>query len=446
MKIALISPKGPLYRHRGGIFGKSLRYQPLTLPTLASLVPSDVPCEIEIYDEGVEAIPENLEADLVGMTVITGNAPRAYALCRDFRARGVPVVLGGPHVTLLPEEAAAHTNAICVGYAEDAWPELLRDFAGGRMRKVYRQAADFSLERPLPRPERERMRPERYLTQAVFETGRSCVHDCDFCVAPTAWGSRQYKKIISDLVEDIKKVGLKQILFVDLNLISDISYAQELFEALIPLSVEWYGLSTVLIGHEPELMNLMSRSGCKGLLLGFETLSGASLGERGKTFNASVDYAKLVRDLHGYGISIQGCFVFGSDDDTEETFDRTAQYAIDLGIDLPRFSILTPFPGTPLYRRLESEGRILTKNWELYDGQHVVYRPRNLTPDALHRLHERAWKRVYSLPGTIRRLRNARNFSPRIMSLNMGYRFYANRLHRFYNCDAQLPAGKESLT
>lgn len=447
MKIALVSPKGPLYRHRGGIFGKSLRYQPLTLPTLAALVPWELGAAVELYDEGAQSLPANLDADLVGMTVITGNAPRAYALSDELRSRGIPVVLGGPHVTLMPDEAAEHADAVCIGYAEDAWPQLLRDFTNGRMKRVYRQAADFTLTRNLPLPRRYLLSPKRYLTQAVFETGRSCVHDCDFCVAPSAWGSRLYKKNIASVVADIKKVGLRQILFIDLNLISDIAYARELFTALLPLKVEWFGLSTVLIAHEPELMELMARSGCKGLLLGFETLSGSSLGERGKGFNASVDYARLLRDLHALGISVQGCFVFGSDNDTPEAFERTAEYAIELGIDLPRFSILTPFPGTPLFRRLEAEGRILTRDWELYDGQHVVFRPRHMTPEELHRLHERAWKKVYGALGMARRLRNAGNFSLLKLSLNMGYRFYAHRLHRFYTCDAPMAgsAVKEAI-
>ncbi|MDR0648017.1 MAG: cobalamin-dependent protein [Synergistaceae bacterium] len=435
MKIALISPKGPLYRHRGGIFGKSLRYQPLTLPTLAALVPDELGAETEIYDEGAEEIPGDLRADIVGMTVITGNAPRAYALSDEMRARGMAVVLGGPHVTLLPEEAARHADAVCVGYAEDAWPELLRDYASGKMRRLYRQADDFTLERALPRPRRELMQPKRYLTQAVFEAGRSCVHDCEFCTAPAAWGSRFYKKDIRQIIDDMRRVGQRRVIFIDLNLISDIRYATELFTAMIPLNVEWFGLSTVLIAHEPELMELMARSGCKGLLLGFETLARDSLGDMSKDFNSSVDYAKLVRDLHSLGISIQGCFVFGSDHDTADVFDRTVKYAIDLGIDLPRFSIMTPFPGTAVYRRLEAEGRILTRNWELYDGQHVVFRPLNMTAHELASLHEKAWRQVYSIKGMARRLRNAGNFSALKLSVNMGYRFYAQNLHRYYTCD-----------
>lgn len=440
MKIALISPKGPLYRHKGGIFGKSLRYQPLTLPTLAALAPGELDASFEIFDEGVEDVRPDLEADLIGMTVITGNAPRAYELADSFRRRNIPVVLGGPHVTLLPEEALRHADAVCVGYAEDTWPQLLRDFASGRMRPLYRQEENFSLMRDMPLPRRDLMSPRHYLTQAVFEASRSCIHDCEFCVAPTAWGQRQYQKSVDWIVRDIRSLNPKKILFVDLNLVSDPEYARQLFRALIPLKLEWFGLSTVMIAHDPELMELMAESGCRGLLLGLETLSDGSLADAQKSFNASVDYSELIRTLHSLKIAIQGCFVFGLDHDTPAVFEKTADYAIELGVDLPRFAILTPFPGTPLYRRLDSEGRVLTKNWELYDGQHVVFRPLNMTPEELMRGHERAWKKVYGWRGMARRLRNAGNVGALKLSANLGYRFYAHNLHRFYTCDVPLAA------
>src|SRR5258708_2292588 len=222
MRIALISPKGPLYRHRGGIFKRSLRYQPLTLTTLAALVPLDIDAKITLYDEGIQDVPLDLDADLIGMTVITGTARRSYELARTFRAQGKTVVLGGPHVTLLPEEAAMHADAIVVGYAEDTWPELLRDFAGGDLKREYRQATDFSLDRPdMPFARRDLFDSRHFLPQAVFEPTRSSGHDCYFCIAPTAWGSRQFQKPVSWIVEDIQRVGQKRILFIDLNLVAD---------------------------------------------------------------------------------------------------------------------------------------------------------------------------------------------------------------------------------
>ena len=441
MKIALISPKGPLYRARGGIFKKSLRYQPLTLTTLAALVPPELNAHIAVYDEGVQPIPEIIDADLVGLTVISGTASRAYELATRFRAEGKTVILGGPHVTLIPKEAALYADAICVGYAEDSWPELLRDFSRGALKPSYHQSADFSLARPdMPYARRDMFDSGQFLTQAVFEATRSCVHDCEFCVAPAAWGRQQYQKPVDWVINDILQFGQKKLIFVDLNLISDRDYARELFTKLIPLNVEWFGLSTVLLAHDPELMELVARSGCKGLLLGLETVTPESLRDAKKRFNGSVDFKKVIGDLHHLGISVQGCFVFGLDHDTPEVFDATVDFALDAGVDLPRFAVLTPFPGTPLHTRLENEGRILTKDWELYDGQHVVFQPRAMSVQELAEGHERAWKKVYSWSSIAKRLWVARNFQPLALTANLGYRFYAHNLHRFYTCDWPIQA------
>ena len=193
MKIALISPKGPLYRHRGGIFRRSLRYAPLTLTTLASLVPADLDAEVTLIDEGIDDVDLDLKADVIGMTVITGTAPRAYELADHFRARGIPVVLGGPHVTLVPDDAEPHADSVVVGYAEDTWPELLRDLAAGRLQPRYTQEPELTLAgRPFPR--RDLLPARRFLTTNVFEATRGCIHNCDFCVVPAAWGRKPYSE------------------------------------------------------------------------------------------------------------------------------------------------------------------------------------------------------------------------------------------------------------
>lgn len=440
MKLVLISPKGPLYRKSGGIFKKSLRYQPLTLTTLAALTPKELPIEITLIDEGIMEIPADLQADLIGITAITGTVVRAYELADQFRAKGIKVLLGGPHITLMPEEAAEHADTICVGYAEKTWPQLIYDFFADNLQSVYKQGECFDLsDTTLPFPERERFDSKYFLTQAVFEATRSCGHDCEFCVAPTAWGRKQYQHPVAWVVEDIRqfveKTGKRKLIFVDLNLVSDLEYAKELFTALIPLKIQWFGLSTVLIAHNNELMELMAKSGCKGLLLGLETVTTGSLGDAGKKFNSSVNYKELIGTLHKLGISIQGCFVFGLDHDTLDTFDATVELAIDAAIDLPRFSVLTPFPATPLYKRLEQENRILTKDWSLYDAQHVVFEPKLMTVQQLSDGHERAWKKIYQYKNIFKRLWGARNFEPLALTANLGYRFYAHNLHKFYTCD-----------
>lgn len=434
MKIALLSPKGPLYRHRGGIFTRSLRYAPLTLTTLAALIPEELGATVQLFDEGVGEIPMPIDADLVGITVITGTAPRAYEIADEVRANGTTVVLGGPHVTLVPEEAARHADAVVTGYAEQTWPALLRDYAAGRLAPRYVQGPDLSFE-GIPFPRRDLLEAGRYLTTAVFEATRSCAHDCEFCVAPTAWGRKPYLKPVKHVVEDIRRYGARRILFIDLNLISDRVHARRLFEAMLPLDVRWFGLSTTLIARDLPLLDLMALSGCSGLLIGFESMSPGTLRETRKGFNDPQTYRRLVKDLHDRDITVMGCFVFGLDHDTPQVFGDTVDFAVEAGIDLPRFAVATPFPGTPLFRRLDTEGRILTRNWELYDAQHVVFRPARMSVQELRRGHEYAWRAAYSWGAMGRRLLRSRTRTATAIPANLGYRYYAHRLDRFYTCD-----------
>ncbi|HEY1661061.1 MAG TPA: radical SAM protein [Verrucomicrobiae bacterium] len=434
MKIVLVSPKGPLYRHRGGIWKKSLRYQPLTLTTLASLIPPEIQADLQLFDEGIADVPLDLDADLIGLTVITGTAMRAYELADHFRRRGIKVVLGGPHVTLIPDDAQVHADAIVVGYAEDTWPQLVRDFANGRLQSRYDQAPGLDLaDRPFPR--RDLLPGHRFLTNNVFEATRGCVHSCDFCVVPAAWGRKPFQKPVDDVIADIRQHGARKLIFVDLNLIADRNYAMRLFTALIPLKLQWYGLATVLLADDLELLELAARSGCKGLLMGLESISPKNLRENHKGFNSPEKFVQVVERLHQHGIALQGCFVFGLDHDEPDIFLKTAEFAVQAKIDLPRFAIVTPFPNTALYKRLLAEGRILTKNWELYDGQHAVFRPAKLSVQELQAGTERAWKHAYSFRSIARRIRHSPAPWPVKLGTNLGYRFYAHNLSRFYNCD-----------
>jgi radical SAM superfamily enzyme YgiQ (UPF0313 family) len=434
IKIALVSPKGPLYRHRGGIWKKSLRYQPLTLTTLAALVPPESPVELQLIDEGITDVPLDLDADLVGLTVITGTAMRAYELADHFRQRGIAVVLGGPHVTLIPDDAQPHADAVVTGYAEDTWPQLVRDFLAGQLKPRYDQAPDLDLaDRPFPR--RDLLPSQHYLTNNVFEATRGCVHNCDFCVVPAAWGRKPYQKPVEQVVADIRQHGGQKLIFIDLNLIADRGHALRLFTALIPLKLQWYGLATVLLADDLELLELAARSGCRGLLMGLESISPQNLRQSHKGFNSPEKYFQAVERLHEHGIALQGCFVFGLDHDGPDVFIKTAEFAVEAKIDLPRFAIVTPFPNTALFKRLLTEGRILTKNWELYDGQHVVFRPAKLSIQELQEGTEAAWKHAYSFRSIARRIRHSPAAWPVKLGTNLGYRFYAHNLSRFYNCD-----------
>lgn len=438
MKVALISPRGPLYRHRGGIFGKSLRYAPLTLSTLAALIPPELKVQLELFDEGIEEIPENLEADLIGLSSITGTAPRSYQLAAGFRERGIPVVLGGVHPTLCPEEAQSHADTVVTGYAEDTWPQLLRDFARGEMKPRYTQDPNLDLG-GRPRPRRDLIRPDRYFTPHTVEATRGCIHHCRFCVVPSAWG-RPRQKPVREVIEDIEMMNAKSVVFLDLNLIADEAYAKHLFRELAHLKVTWAGLATTKIAWDDDLLALASKSGCRGLLVGFETVSSESLAESAKKFSNQKSYEEVIKKLHGSGIAIMGTFVFGFDADGPDIFSRVSEFVVKNKIDLPRFSILTPFPGTPLHRRLAHEGRILTTDWELYDGQHVVYQPSQMSPQELLSGVERAWKQAYSWGNIARRLAGSRRLLLKSLAANLGYRFYGYNLDRFYTCGEALAA------
>jgi len=437
LRILLLSPRGPLYRHRGGIWKKTMRYAPLTLTTLASLVPPDVPAEVSILDEGIdEIIPDRIEADLVGISAITGTAPRSYEIAERLRQRHIPVVLGGVHPTLMPEEAMRNADSVVAGYAEESWPRLLRDFVAGRMAARYDQSPDLKLVN-LPFPQRQVFDKSMVNIAHTIEATRGCIYQCDFCVVPAAWG-KPLQKPVADVVADLRQMGAKRVIFLDLNLIADVAYAKELFTALIPLNIRWGGLATTTIAWDEELLDLAARSGCRGLLIGFESLSQASLKEAKKAFNARHSYHDVVRKVRDRGIALMGCFVFGFDNDTLDTFGETVEFVMESRMDLPRYAIAVPFPGTGFYKRLKAEGRITTENWSLYDGQHVVFQPRKMSPVELLENTRRAWKKTYSYASIWKRLSGSRTQLPIAVPANFGYRFYAYHLDTFYNCDWQL--------
>jgi len=410
-----------------------MRYAPLTLTTLASLVPPELNADVRIIDEGVDDIPDDLDADLVGISAITGTAPRAYEIAARLRSRGVKVVIGGVHPTLMPEEAMANADSTVVGYAEESWPALLRDFAAGRMARRYDQSPTLSLAN-LPFPQRELFDTSLVNVAHTLEATRGCIYQCEFCVVPAAWG-KPLQKPVADVVADIRQMRAKRLIFLDLNLIADSAYAKELFTALIPLKVQWGGLTTTTIAWDDELLDLAARSGCRGLLIGFESLNQASLLETKKAFNMRRSYYEVVRKIRERKIALMGCFVFGFDHDSLSTFDETVDFVLESKMDLPRYAIAVPFPGTALYKRLKAEGRITTENWSLYDGQHVVFEPKLMSPGDLLERTRKAWKKTYSYRSIVRRLAGSRTRLPISIPANLGYRFYANHLDTFYTCD-----------
>ncbi len=428
MKIQLLQPAGEIHRNTSGIFKTALRYAPLTLTTLAALVPPELDAEITLQDEGVEPLNLDFQADLVAISAITGTAPRAYAIADQLRARGHVVIFGGVHATLLPDEAQQHADSVVVGYAEQTWPQALRDFARGQLQKRYFLPTGRSLA-GLPLPRRDLLHRKKYATINSIEATRGCPHKCDFCAVPAAWANTYAHRPVEEVIAELRTFEGRHALFIDLSPVEDVNYAKALYRAMIPLKIRWIGLSTTRIGEDDEMLKLAAQSGCKGLLIGFESISQTTLNETKKQFHSAAKYAEVVKKLHHHGIGIQGCFVFGFDNDDTSVFERTVEFVDKVKMDLPRYAAVTPFPSTGLFHRLEAEGRLLHKNWALYDVEHVVFQPKQMSPERLQEGLEWSWKQSYSWTSMLRRIAGSRCVIPLSISLNLGYRYYAQHLH-----------------
>ena len=427
MKILLIHPQNALQRRSTGIYGRSLRYAPLTMPTLKALVPPELHAEVRIVDEMVEDLDFDIPADLVGITAITGTAVRAYELADRFRSRGASVVLGGVHPTLLTQESLGHADAVVRGYAERTWPRLLRDFAAGRLERIYEDSEPFDPALIIP-PDRSGIHRRDYLGWCTVEMSRGCANKCDFCISHRFHPSYICRPI-GDVISEIKSLGGKILVFLDPNLICNREYAKEFFTELARLRKWWVGCASLDVVDDPELLDLMARSGCRGLLMGFESVRPEALVSSNKTRNIGRRYAEVVEALHAHGILVQACFVFGFDTDDASVFVEAAEYIVHAKFDLPQISIYTPFPGTPVFERLEREGRILTRDWSLYNGQNVVFDPRLMSTAELERGTDLVRKRAYSWSALSRRmLVKPLWVKPLVVMSYLGFRYYQYRI------------------
>jgi len=429
MRILLIHPQNYLQRHSTGIYGRSLRYAPLTMPTLKALVPTELDAQVRVVDEMVEEVDFNTQADLVGITAITGTAPRAFEIADRFRAAGARVVLGGVHPTLRTEESLARADAVVRGYAERSWPRLLRDFAAGGLQRVYEDQEPFD-PRLIVSPDRSSIDKRDYIGWCTVEMSRGCSNTCDFCISHRF--HRTYIcRPIGDVIGEIKSLPGKILFFLDPNLIGDRGHAKEFFTELAKLRKWWLGCASLDVVDDPELLAIMAKSGCRGLLMGFESLRPEALQSANKVRNVGKTYSRVVDILHDHGILVQACFVFGFDSDDPSVFEEAADYIVNARFDLPQISIYTPFPGTPVFDQLEKEGRILTRNWSLYNGQNVVFRPRRMSVEDLERGTDFVRKKAYSWGALSRRLLVKPLWvKPLVLLSYVGFRSYQRRIAR----------------
>ncbi len=372
MRITFIRPN--LYDDRS-----SDAMEPLCFAVLKSLTPADV--EVELFDERIEDIPFERETDLVAMTVETYTAQRAYQIAKRFRRRGIPVVMGGYHPTLLPDEALQNADAVVKGDAEGLWEKVVEDAANGCLQCLY-EATEFpALEGRLP--DRSIFDGKRYAPIGLVQFGRGCRFNCSFCSIRAFYGSSLRHRSVADVVEDIRRSGKRHIFLVDDNLFLNRDTAWSLFEALVPLGISWSCQVSIDIARDEELVRLMRESGCISALIGFESLNPDSLRELNKHWNTKwQSYDDAIEVFRRAGIMLYGTFILGCDHDTTASFGATVDFALRNKFVLANFNPLTPTPGSPLFDKMRDEGRLLHERWWLdsaFGYGDATFTPRGMT-------------------------------------------------------------------
>lgn len=396
LRVRLIQPNS--FMHTLGVWRwrRSMREAPLALTTLASLAPPELDIRWQLFDGTVQRIRRDARCDLVCISIITGTAAEGYRLARHFRGLGLPVVLGGVHVKLCPDEAAAHADTIVVGMAERTWPQLLRDFAAGRMQPRYEETQPEECIGRIPTPRYDLVKRTRYNAPSTVMAGRGCPHRCRFCISTPLWGGYLHRPL-GDVVRDVDAAPGKVVVFNDVNLLADRPFAMELLGEMRKRRRIWGCLATLATADDAEMLEALRAAGCRYVLVGMESLSPGSLCDIDKGFNRVEDYRRQISAFHAMGISIQACLMFGLDHDGPEVFDQTVERMCELKIDIPRYSLLTPFPGTAIFEQMSRDGRIISRNWDDYDTMHVVFQPARMSPWELFDGFRRAYRQTFTL-------------------------------------------------
>jgi radical SAM superfamily enzyme YgiQ (UPF0313 family) len=390
----LINPFYPKDPHAS--FGKHVLTPSLALTSLAGATPPD--WYVAYWDENLLQGPPPWDPfpQVVGITVHLTFAERAYALAAWYRERGARIILGGLHVLSCPEEVAPHADALAIGEGVQVWPEILRDIEAGTLRKVYRG----SYRRPYrdePAPRRDLLPRHGFLTTTSLIATRGCHNRCGFCYLATEGLSMPYQvRDVAQVVAEFQSDGQPYGVFIDNNLGSRPEYLRSLCRALQPLGVIWSAAVSIDVTDDPSLVRAMALAGCTGVFVGFESLSDENLAEARKKTPLTADYARRVALLHDHGIQVNGSFVLGFDHDRADVFARTVAWIEAARLECATFHILTPYPGTPLFRQMEFERRILHRDWRLYDTSHAVFRPRHMSPDELEAGYAWCYERLFS--------------------------------------------------
>ena len=396
---------------------ENARVPNLALPILATLTPPDI--ELSFTDDllGPIDLKRGLkEVDLVAITVMTKTALRAYHIADAYRKKGVSVVLGGIHPSALPEEAKAHADAVVIGEAEGVWSRLIEDARAKDLKPFYRQE-DFTDLSKIPRPRREILPTKGYIPVDVVQATRGCPFHCEFCSVRKFFGHTYRFRPISEIVEEVRSLRHRYLMFNDDNIIGNPSYARELLKALIPLKKRWFGQGSLAGLREASNIELLAKSGCICLYIGFESLSKANMIQSHKYQNDPSEYREIINELHRYGIAVSGSFVFGFDEDDPSVFEETVSFAIQTKLFSAVFTLLTPYPETAFYQRVKREGRLVQDRWWLLQNPeesapHFI--PKKMSAEVLRDCWRKAWKEFYSFSSTLKRFQV--NYPPTLIN------------------------------
>lgn len=427
MRLTIIHPA--IGHRRGENYIRSWQMEPLPAAAIAGLTPHDV--DVRFYDDRMEAIPYDEPTDAVAMSLETYTAKRAYQIASEYRRRGVPVIFGGFHATLRPDEAERYAEAVVIGEAESVWPQVVDDLRHGTLQKRYRSGERLGLE--AIRIDRSIFAGKRYMPIGLIETGRGCRFPCEFCAIQSFFERTHRARPVDRIVEELKEIRNRARLFffVDDNFAGNLKAAKELLRALVPLKIRWVTQMSINAAHDEEFLELLGRSGCAGTLIGLESLNELNLRSMNKRFNTMRGgYVQAMENLRRHRIRVYATFIFGYEHDTAESFDRAVTFAQEQNFYIAAFNHLTPFPGTPLYARLEEQGRLRFNQWWLDEGYRyndVPFMPGQLAPEEVTRLCVDARRRFYSLRSILKRGFARPNCSDSFMFRNF---FPINLLHR----------------
>lgn len=424
MKLLMIHAWNEKERSYRGRFSNLLSYPSLTLAVIYSLIPEGVFEKIDIIDENSQAVSYDKDKyDIVMISFETSSSITAYKHCDAFRKKGSYIVCGGYHATALPDEVLQHCDTVIAGPAEISVPEFINDYISGSPKQLYRNfnvcAADF------PIPAREKMTMRKKLKIPAIVADRGCNNRCKYCSMSTMWKSDP--RAIDSVIDEIKQLRARMVIFYDPNFFGKREYAMALMEALKPLKILWASNATADFGYDHELMQAAYNSGCRGVLIGLESLNAQSLAGVGKRFRETDKYKEIIDNIHSHGMAVNGCFVLGFDSDTEEELLALPERVDRLGLDMCRFAVLTPYPGTRLFDDYEKQDRIITKDWSRYNQHNAVFRPANLSAQRLDEIYRRVWKEAYTWRRVLKRTftspwrKNAYVFI--LLGANIGFKF-----------------------